>query len=52
MSGIHADNARSLVRQLIETGEQLPKELCRDILHLGNSGVTALLEMLEDETLA
>lgn len=52
MSGIHVDNARSLVRQLIETGERLPKELRRDILHLGDAGVTALLEILEDETLA
>ena len=52
MSGIHADSARSLVRQLIDTGERLPKELRRDILHLGDAGVTALLEILEDETLA
>ena len=51
MSGIHADSARSLVRQLIDTGERLPKELRRDILHLGDAGVTALLEILEDETL-
>jgi hypothetical protein len=52
MSGIHADSARSLVRQLIDTGERLPKELRRDILHLGDAAVTALLEILEDETLA
>jgi hypothetical protein len=52
MSRIHTDNARSLVRQLIDTGERLPKELCSDILHLGDAGVTALLEILEDETLA
>ena len=52
MSGIHTANARSLVRQLIDTGERLPKELCSDILHLGDAGVTALLEILEDETLA
>jgi hypothetical protein len=52
MSGIHTDNARSLVRQLIDTGERLPKELRSDILQLGDAGVTALLEILEDETLA
>ena len=53
MSGIHTDNARSLVRQLIDTGERLPKELRRDILHLGDAAVTALLEIiLEDEMLA
>jgi len=52
MSGIHTDNARSLVRQLIDTGERLPKELRCDILHLGDAGVAALLEILEDEPLA
>lgn len=52
MSGIYADSARSLVRQLIDTSEQLPKELRRDILHLGDAAVAALLEILEDETLA
>ncbi|MGA2975883.1 MAG: hypothetical protein ABSF77_11300 [Spirochaetia bacterium] len=51
MSGIHADSARSLVRQLVDTGERLPKKLRRDVLHLGDAGVTALLEILEDETL-
>ena len=52
MSGIHADSARSLVRRLIDTSELLPKELRSDILPLGDAGVTALLEILEDETLS
>ena len=52
MSKIPADSARSLVRQLVDTGERLPKELRRDILRLGDVGVTALLEILEDDSLA
>jgi len=52
MSGIHAENARSIVRQLIDTGERLPKELRSTIFHLGDAGVTTLLDILEDETLA
>jgi len=38
MSEISADSTRSLVRQLIDTGERLPKELRRDILRLGDAG--------------
>jgi SEC-C motif len=52
MPEVRAENARLLVRRLIDTGERLPKELRSDILHLGDAGVMALLEILEDEALA
>jgi len=52
MPGANAENARWVVRQIIDTGERLPKETRRDILHLGDAAVTALLEILEDDALA
>lgn len=52
MSGIEETDVRGRVRQIIQAGEKLPNDVRRAILRLGASGVSSLLEILEDEALA
>ena len=52
MSEINTDKAGATVRRLLYAGERLPDALRDEILRLGDAGVAALVEILEDETLS
>ena len=51
MPVIEETDIRGRVRQIIQAGENLPNDVRRAVLRLGASGVSSLLEILEDEAL-